>query len=161
MFKTKASQIDGGHRTWSGMEREGVHHVTLPKTHYMKMTTTTQSIPARSSPGTRTTPSVAGHQNGGEKYATDGPKSLRARNNITIGTWNVRSLRAAGKVEESTHEIKRYQWNILGLCEERWKNFGETSTSDGHKLFFSGREDRHEHGVGFFIHKDTVDAIMG
>ena len=53
--------------------------------------------------------SVAGHQDGSEKYATDGPKSLRARNNITIGTWNVRSLRAAGKVEELTHEMKRYQ----------------------------------------------------
>ena len=94
------------------------------------MTTTTQSIPARSSPGTRTAPSVAGHQDGGEKYATDGPKSLRARNNIIIGTWNVRSLRAAGKVEELTHEMKRYQWNILGLCEVRWKNFGETSTPE-------------------------------
>ena len=41
------------------------------------------------------------------------------------------------------------------------KNFGETSTPEGHKLFFSGHEDRHEHGVGFLIHKDTVNAIMG
>ena len=73
----------------------------------------------------------------------------------------VRSLRAAGKVEELTHEMKRYQWNILGLCEVRWKNFGETSTPEGHKLFFSGGEDRHKHGVGFLIHKDTVNAIMG
>ena len=143
------------------MERDGLRHVTLPKTHHMKMTTTTQSIPARSSPGTRTAPSVAGHQDGGEKYATDGPKSPRARNNITIGTWNVRSLRAAGKAEKLTHEMKRYRWNIFGLFEVRWKNFGETSTAEGHKLFFSGREDRHEHGVGFLIHKDTVNAIMG
>ena len=37
----------------------------------------------------------------------------------------------------------------------------EASTPEGHKLFFSGREDRHEHGVGFLIHKDTVNAIMG
>ena len=161
MSGTKASHLDGGHRLWSGMERDGLRHATLPKMHHMYMTTTTQSIPARSSPGTRTAPSVAGHQDGGEKYATDGPKSLRARNNITIGTWNVRSLRAAGKVEELTHEMKRYQWNILGLCEVRWKNFGETSTPEGHKLIFSGREDRHEHGVGFLIHKDTVNAIMG
>ena len=34
------------------------------------------------------------------------------------------------------------------------------STPEGHK-FFSGSEDRHEHGVEFFIHKDTVNAIMG
>ena len=102
------------------MERDGLRHATLPKTHHVKMTTTTQSIPARSSPGTRTAPSVAGHQDGGEKYATDGPKTLRVRN-ITIGTWNVRLLRAAGKVEEVTRKMKRYRWNILGLCEVRWK----------------------------------------
>ena len=41
------------------------------------------------------------------------------------------------------------------------ENFGETSLPKGHKLFFSGHEDRHEHGVGFLIHKDTVNATMG
>ena len=114
---------------WRGMGSALRH---CPR-HYMKMTATTQSIPARSSPETRTGPSVAGHQDGGEKYATDGPKSLSARNNITIGIWNVRSLRAGGKVEELTHKMKRYRWNILGLCEVR---FGEESTPEGHKLFF-------------------------
>ena len=128
VFKTKASHLDRGHRLWSGMERDGLRHATLSKTHHMKMTTKTQSIPAQSSPGTRTAPSVSDHQDGDEKYVTDGPKPLRARNNITIGTWNVRSLRAVGTVEELTHEMKRYRWNILGLCEVRWKNFGETST---------------------------------
>ena len=123
VFKTKASHLDGGHRLWSGMERDGLCHSTLPKTHHMKLTTTIQSKPARSSPGTRTAPAAAGNQDGGEKYATNGPKSLRARNNLTIGTWNVRSLRAAGKVEEVIHEMKRYRWNILGLCEVRWKNW--------------------------------------
>ena len=63
-----------------GIERDGLLHATLPKTHHMKMTTTTQSIPARSWPGTRTAPSVAGHQDGGGKYATDEPKSLHVRN---------------------------------------------------------------------------------
>ena len=51
--------------------------------------------------------------------------------------------------------MKRYRWNILGLCEVCWQNFGETSIPEGHKLCFSGREGRHEHGVGFLIHKDT------
>ena len=161
MFKTKASHLDGGHRLWSGLERDGLHHTTLRKTHHMKMTTTTQSIPAQSSPGTKTALAVAGHQDGGERYATDGPKLLRARNNITIGTWNVRLLRAAGKVEKLTHEMKKYWWNIRGLCEVCWKHFGETSTPEGHKLFFSDSEDRYEHGVRFLIHQDNVNAIMG
>ena len=104
VFKTKTSHLDGGHRLWSGRESDGLRHATLPKTHHMKMTTITQSIPARSSPRKRTAPSVASHQDESEKYATDEPKPLRARNNITIGTWNVKSQRAAGKVEEPTHK---------------------------------------------------------
>ena len=44
---------------------------------------------------------------------------LRGREYIAIATWNVRTLRAAGKVEELLHEMDRYKWRILGLCEMR------------------------------------------
>ena len=54
--------------------------------------------------------------------------------------------------------MARYRWNILGLRETRWKNFGETTTEEEHKVFFSGKEDQHEHGVGFFVHKDIVNT---
>ena len=43
----------------------------------------------------------------------------------------------------------------------RWKNFDETTTEEGCKVFFSGREDNHEYGVGFFVHKDNVNTFMG
>ena len=39
----------------------------------------------------------------------------------------------------------------LQKCEMRWKNFGETTTEEGHKVFFSGKEDKYEHGVGFLV----------
>ena len=39
------------------------------------------------------------------------------------------------------------------------RNFGETATQDGHKLYFNGKEDRHENGVGFLVHKDTSRLI--
>ena len=86
---------------------------------------------------------------------------LRGRKNITIGTWNVRTLRPEGKVEELIQEMDRYRWNILGLCEMRWKDSGETTTDEGHKLYYSGDERNHIHGVGFLVHKDTVDTVMG
>ena len=73
----------------------------------------------------------------------------------------MRPLRPAGKLEQLTHAMRRYHWNIVGLCEMRWKNFGEMSTDDGHKVYFSGEEDRHEYGVGFLVHKDVVDAVLG
>ena len=43
----------------------------------------------------------------------------------------------------------------------RWKNFAETTTEEGHKIFFSRKEDKHEHGVGFLAHKDIVNTKIG
>ena len=100
------------------------------------------------------------HQDGGIKYATGASSKICGRDYITTGTQYTRTLRAAGKLQELTHEMDRYRWNILGLCEMRWKNFGETTTEEGLKVFFSGKEDKHEHGVGFFVHKDIVNTVM-
>ncbi|KAJ8403273.1 hypothetical protein AAFF_G00354900 [Aldrovandia affinis] len=57
--------------------------------------------------------------------------------------------------------MDQYHWNILGISELRWKSFGETSTDKGHKLYFSGKENKHEHGVGFLVHKDILGTVMG
>ena len=40
----------------------------------------------------------------------------------------------------------------LQLFAMRWKNFGEMSTDDGHKVYFSEEENRHEYGAGFLVH---------
>ena len=55
--------------------------------------------------------------------------------------------------------MDRYHLNIVGLCEMRWKNFGEMSTDDSHKVYFSGEKDSHENGVGFLVHKDMMSAV--
>ena len=72
----------------------------------------------------------------------------------------MRTLKPAGKLEQLTHAMSRYHWNIVGLCEMRWKNFGEMLTDDGHKVYFSGEEGKHEYGVGFLVHKDVVGAVL-
>ncbi|XP_072051944.1 uncharacterized protein [Amphiura filiformis] len=104
-----------------------------------------------------TAPSVGRSQGRGDKYAT-GATKIRGRDNITIGTWNVRTLRPNRKLEELSYELDRYHWNIIGLSEARWKFHGEMCTDEGHKLYYSGSETKHEYGVGFIIHKDTVYA---
>ena len=109
---------------------------------------------------TRTVPSTV-NQDGGVKYATGVSLKIHGRDNITIGTWNTRTLRAAGKLQELTHEMDRYRWNILGLCEIRWKDFGKTTIVEGHKVFFSGKVDKQKHGIGFLVHKDIVNTVMG
>ena len=114
----------------------------MPVTHHV-MNTRNHTIPDRSLPGsTRTAPSAV-HQDGGVRYATGASSKIRGRDNITIGTWNTRMLGAAGKFHDLTHEMDRYRWNILRLCKMRWKNFGEVTTEEGHKVSFSGKEDKH------------------
>ena len=97
---------------------------------------------------------------GRERQCATGAK-LRGREDITIASWNVRTLRAAGKVEELLHEMDRYKWSILGLCEMRWKKSGEIPTDGGHRVYLSGKEDKHEQGVGFLVHKDFVKSVIG
>ena len=73
------------------------------------------------------------------------------RDIIIIGTWNTRTLKAAGKLQEITHKMDKYRWNIFGLCEMRWKKLGEITTEEGHKVFFSEKGDKHEHGIKFLF----------
>ena len=56
--------------------------------------------------------------------------------------------------------MDRYRWNILGLCEMT-EEFGETTTEEGRMVFFSGKEDKHEHDVVFILHKDIVNTVIG
>ena len=80
---------------------------------------------------------------------------IRGRDNIPIGTWNTRTLRAAGKLQGLTHEMDRYRSNILGLCEMRWKNFGETTIEEGQKFFFSVEKRRNTSKALDFLFKRT------
>ena len=105
------------------------------------MTTQNQNIPDRLPPGlTRTAPSAV-HQDGGIMHVAGAPSTICGRDNITTGTWNTRTLKAAGKLEELTLELDKHRCNILGLCEMRWKNIGETTIEEGHNVSFSGKED--------------------
>ena len=126
-----------------------------------EMTTNPRSIPDRSSPGsTRTAPPAAHQGLSSEKCATDGKSRIRARDKTVIGTWNVRTLRTAGRIEQLEHEMTRYNWQVLGLCEVRMKQFGESRTQEGHKFFFSGREDKHQEGIGFLVNKEIVNCVI-
>ena len=82
------------------------------------------------------------------------------REGINIGTWNVRTLYQCGKVKELTHELQRYSWDIIGLAEVRWTGFGETSTEEGHKIWFSGDDSKHQYGVAFLVRKEIFASVI-
>lgn len=45
--------------------------------------------------------------------------------NRMIGTWNIRTMRQLGKLENIMIDIERMKLKILGLCETRWPNSGD------------------------------------
>ena len=57
-------------------------------------------------------------------------------------------------------EMNRYEWNVLGMSEVRWLNFGEITTDERHKLWYSGEQGKHERGVAIMVHKDTANSVI-
>ena len=121
-------------------------------------------IPDRSRPGSTTAAlSIGGTQDGSVKYAT-GTKTKTAlkltTDQVTIGTWNVRTLYACGKLKELEQALSHYRWDIIGLCEVRWTGFGEITTEEGHKLWYSGDEKNHKYGVAFIVRKEILGCVI-
>ena len=74
-------------------------------------------------------------------------------------TWNTHTLYACSRIQELTHELKYYRWGI-GLSEVRWTGSDETSAEDGHKIWFSGEEKKHQHGVAFIVRKEITGSVI-
>ena len=43
----------------------------------------------------------------------------------------------------------------------KWKKSGEIPADRGHRVYFSRKEDKHEQGEGFLVHKDIVRSVIG
>ena len=63
----------------------------------------------------------------------------------------MRTLRPTGELEQPTHAGDALEKN----------NFRMLSRNDGHKVYFSEEKDRHEYGVGLFVHKSIASAVSG
>lgn len=81
--------------------------------------------------------------------------------NLIIGYWNGKHNQVANqwdnyrkverphyarmwKIYELNEELNRSRWDILGFCEVRRVGFGEISKEKGHKIWFSGKERKHQ-----------------
>ena len=125
----------------NSLERDGLRQAELCPRNTMMMNTNNILISDRSQPGIDV----------GDKYATGVPKikKIRGRENIAVETWNVRALRPAGKLEQLTHAMSGYHWNIVRLCEMRWKNFVEMSKMTGTRFISVEKRANMSMGLGF------------
>jgi hypothetical protein len=78
--------------------------------------------------------------------------------NFRIGTWNVRTLQRAGKLENLKEEMKKSGLNIIGLSEVRWRDKGEI-VSGNYTMFYSGGNSA-ERGVAIMLENNIVSSVL-
>ena len=76
---------------------------------------------------------------------------------FTVGTWNVRTLWATGKLELLRNEMKRYRYDVIGISEVRWTGKGETTNGD---FIWSGESNTHTKGVGMLLSGKARKALL-
>ena len=86
-------------------------------------------------------------------------KLLRPKHNISIGTWNVRTLHQEGRTELFMREMQRYKWDIIGLAETHWIGNG-TKSINGYDIVFAGHDNRHAVGVALLLSKNARQAMI-
>ena len=91
---------------------------------------------------------------------SDENHSLRLRMKTRIATWNVRSLKGEGKLELLCRELDRYDIDITGLSEVRWKGEGYFSVDDGSKVYYSGGNGS-ERGVVILLRDEAAASVIG
>jgi endonuclease/exonuclease/phosphatase family metal-dependent hydrolase len=76
---------------------------------------------------------------------------------IKVGTWNVRTMRTKGKLENLKREIQRAEINVLGLSEVRWKGQGDFM-SDDYRIIYSGGE-KGQRGVAMILDRTVGERV--
>ena len=56
--------------------------------------------------------------------------------------------------------VQRNWWDILGFADVRWTGFGETTTDEGHKIWYCGEDSKHQYGVAFIAWKEVEGSII-
>ena len=79
---------------------------------------------------------------------------------MKIGTWNVRTMYQAGKLENIVLETKRMGIDIMGLAEVIWLQSGKI-VCNKHTLIYSGHKKYHKHGVGLLLSKVVSKSVLG
>lgn len=81
------------------------------------------------------------------------------KSEISLGTWNVRTLYSTGAAHTVTQEIGRYKLKIMAIQEIRWQGTGSLDINN-HTIFYGDCDDRRQFGTGFIVHKSMVPNVM-
>jgi Endonuclease/Exonuclease/phosphatase family. len=87
------------------------------------------------------------------RVGTTSRKITNKEISFSIGTWNVRTLRQAGRLKNLTSEMDKCELNVVGLSEVRWPGKGEI-VSVNYTMLYSGGV-KAEKGVAVVLRNDV------
>lgn len=88
-------------------------------------------------------------------------RNSKRKNDLTFGTWNIRTMMQAGKMEEIALELSKLKFDIVVLQELRWKGEGIIQKKD-FILYYSGTPERSgQKGIGFWVSKRMKEKVLG
>ena len=67
------------------------------------------------------------------------------------GTWNVRSMNQAGKLEVIRQETASVNVDMLGISELKWTGMGQFNSD--HYTYYCGQESPRRNGVAIMVNK--------
>src|SRR6476469_2698074 len=70
------------------------------------------------------------------KVYGEGKQRMEEKHEIRVGTWNVRTMNAMGKLENVQEEMRRNRLSIMGVSQVRWKHGGHF-VSDGYREMYA------------------------
>uniref|UniRef100_A0A8D8QQ10 Craniofacial development protein 2-like n=1 Tax=Cacopsylla melanoneura TaxID=428564 RepID=A0A8D8QQ10_9HEMI len=89
-------------------------------------------------------------------YRNNSPR--KHLNDLSFGTWNIRSLYRTGSCQTVAEEIKKYRMKIVALQEVRWQGTGTTRIGEGN-ILYGDCGATHNLGTGFYVHNSLMSAI--
>ena len=86
---------------------------------------------------------------------------LTPKYKIRVGSWNVRTLDQAGKLQQVLREMTNYKMEILCVSEARWTDSGRRILASGHIIFYSCRTDNlHRDGVAVIVTRKVEKTLL-
>ncbi|KAJ0179579.1 hypothetical protein K1T71_005291 [Dendrolimus kikuchii] len=110
-------------------------------------------------------PASPGYGSGRGNYGEEGARNLRVtggcqRNQLTLATYNGRTIRLDNHLAELEVELSHIKWHILGLSEVRREGEDTITLESGHLLYFREGDKASQGGVGFLVNKSLVNNVV-
>jgi hypothetical protein len=88
----------------------------------------------------------------GGLFLEETSRAKKGKRDVSLGTWNIRSLYRAGSLRAAAMELARYKLDVVGVKEVKWEK-------GYYNFFYVKWDENHQLLTGYFIHRRIASAV--